>query len=189
MLTVRWMCVETKPHPLTNQRIFTKAIYSQLFYFDLVLWICMPLVCAYVGSLVSCWNCWSATTRSLVLRFRSTSKSWSGTSSTLTSTQYSLTAARRSSTSSSTRPARWCDVLCRKCFLARCFADLGSQGIGRVTVTVTELLVICHPSGCTVASSVVIVVVVVVGVCNCSQMRTSKCTCLIFGVSIGLDPS
>jgi len=36
------------------------------------------------------------------------------------------------------------------------------------------------------ASSVV--GVVVVGVCNRSQMRTSKCTCLIFGVSIGLDP-
>jgi len=31
-------------------------------------------------------------------------------------------------------------------------------------------------------------VVVVVGVCNRSQRRTSKCTCLIFGVSIGLDP-
>jgi len=30
--------------------------------------------------------------------------------------------------------------------------------------------------------------VVVVGIFNCSQMRTSKCTCLIFGVSIGLDP-
>jgi len=39
-----------------------------------------------------------------------------------------------------------------------------------------------------VASGVVVVVVVVV-VCNRSQMRTSKCTCLIFGVSIGLDPS
>jgi len=39
---------------------------------------------------------------------------------------------------------------------------------------------ICHPSGCTVVSGVVVVVVVVVGVC--------KCTCLIFGVSIGLDP-
>jgi len=37
-----------------------------------------------------------------------------------------------------------------------------------------------------VASGVVGVVVVVV--CNHSQMRTSKCTCLIFGVSIGLDP-
>jgi len=34
-----------------------------------------------------------------------------------------------------------------------------------------------------VASSVVGVVV-----CNRSQMRTSKCTCLIFGVSIDLDP-
>ena len=34
-----------------------------------------------------------------------------------------------------------------------------------------------------------IVGVVVVVVCNCSQMRTSKCTYLIFGVSIGLNPS
>jgi len=51
------------------------------------------------------------------------------------------------------------------------------------------LLAICRrPSGCTVASGVVGVVVIVVGVCNRSQMRTSKCTCLIFGVSIGLDP-
>jgi len=32
------------------------------------------------------------------------------------------------------------------------------------------------------------VVGVVVDVCNRSQMRTSKCKCLIFGVSIGLDP-
>jgi len=54
-------------------------------------------------------------------------------------------------------------------------------------------LAICRPSGCTVASGVVgvgvvvVVVVVVVGVCNCSQMRTSKCTCSIFGVIIGLD--
>ena len=47
------------------------------------------------------------------------------------------------------------------------------------------LLAICRPSGCTVVSG--IVVVVVVGVCNHSQMRTSKCTCLIFGVNIGLD--
>ena len=51
----------------------------------------------------------------------------------------------------------------------------------------TALLVICRPSGCTVAYGVVVVVVVVV-VCNRSQMRTSKCTCLIFGVSICLDP-
>jgi len=43
-------------------------------------------------------------------------------------------------------------------------------------------LAICRPSGCTVASGVV-----VVGVCNRSQMRTGKCTCLIFGVSVGLD--
>jgi len=52
-------------------------------------------------------------------------------------------------------------------------------------------LAICRPSGCTVASGVVgvgVVVVVVVGVCNRSQMRTSKYTCLIFGMSIGLDP-
>jgi len=48
----------------------------------------------------------------------------------------------------------------------------------------------CRPSGCTVASGVGVVVVVVVGggVCNRSQMKTSKCTCLIFGVSIGVDP-
>ena len=41
----------------------------------------------------------------------------------------------------------------------------------------------CHPSGCTVASGVVRVVG---GVSNCSQMRTSNCKCLIFGVSIGI---
>ena len=53
-------------------------------------------------------------------------------------------------------------------------------------LTVRSLLAICRPSGCTVASGVVgIGVVVVVGVRNISQMRTSKCTCLIFGVSIG----
>ena len=47
---------------------------------------------------------------------------------------------------------------------------------------------ICRPSGCTVASGVVVVgvVVVVVGICNRSQMRTSKCSCLIFAVSIGV---
>ena len=46
----------------------------------------------------------------------------------------------------------------------------------------TVSLAICRPSGCTVPSAVVsvfIVVVIVVGVCNHSQMRTSKCTCLI----------
>jgi len=53
----------------------------------------------------------------------------------------------------------------------------------------STLLAICRPSGCTVVSGVVVVVVIVgVGVCNRSQMRTSKCTCLIFGVNIGLDP-
>jgi len=53
-----------------------------------------------------------------------------------------------------------------------------------------SLLAIYSPTGCTVVSGVGVVVVVVVsggGVCNRSQMRTSKCTCLIFGVSIGLD--
>jgi len=50
-----------------------------------------------------------------------------------------------------------------------------------------DLLAICRPNGCTVVSGV-IGVVVVVGVCNRSQMRTSKCTCLIFSVSVGLDP-
>jgi len=53
------------------------------------------------------------------------------------------------------------------------------------------LLAICHHSCCTVASGVVgvvVVVVVVVGDCNRSEMRASKCACLIFGVSIGLDP-
>jgi len=39
-----------------------------------------------------------------------------------------------------------------------------------------------------VVVGVVVVFVVGGGVCNRSQMRTSKCTCLIFGVSIGLDP-
>jgi len=43
------------------------------------------------------------------------------------------------------------------------------------------LLAICHPSGCTVVSGIV----VVVGICNLSQMRTSKCTCLIFGLDPG----
>ena len=52
--------------------------------------------------------------------------------------------------------------------------------------TSTSSLAICHPSVCTVVSGIIIVVVV--GVCNCSQMRTSKCACLIFGGSTGLDP-
>jgi len=55
-----------------------------------------------------------------------------------------------------------------------------------IIVVIILYFILCRPSGCTVVSGVI--VVVVVGVCNHSQMRTSKCTCLIFGVSIGLDP-
>jgi len=57
-----------------------------------------------------------------------------------------------------------------------------------------DWLAICRPSDCTVASGIVVVVVVVVvvggggGIWNYSQMRTSNVH-LIFGVSIGLDPS
>jgi len=61
---------------------------------------------------------------------------------------------------------------------------------GSVICVVLSLLAICHPSGCTVVSGIVVVVVVVVGggdVCNRSQMKTSKCTCLIFDMCIGLD--
>jgi len=52
------------------------------------------------------------------------------------------------------------------------------------------LLVICCPSDRTVACGIVgiVVVVVISGVCNRCQMRTIKCRCLIFGMSIGLDP-
>jgi len=54
-----------------------------------------------------------------------------------------------------------------------------SSYASRQTDKQTCSLVMCRPSGCTVASGIV---VVVVGVCNCSQTRTSKCrpTCLIF---------
>ena len=52
----------------------------------------------------------------------------------------------------------------------------------------TYLLAICRHNGCTVASGVVVVSVVFFGDCNRSQMRTGKCACLIFGVSIGFDP-
>ena len=50
---------------------------------------------------------------------------------------------------------------------------------------------IAGPSDRIVASGAVGVSVVVVGVCNRSQMRTgtSKYTCVIFAVSIGLDLS
>jgi len=54
------------------------------------------------------------------------------------------------------------------------------------TEDVAASLAIClySPSDRTVASGVV-----GVGNYNHSQMRTSKCTCVIFGVSIGLDLS
>jgi len=67
-------------------------------------------------------------------------------------------------------------------------ASIASHDITIITIT---LLAISRPSGCTVASGVVVVgvvVVVVVGVYNRSQMRTSKCACLIFDVSVDLDP-
>ena len=62
-----------------------------------------------------------------------------------------------------------------------------------IKVSDISLLAICRRSDCNVASVVVVVVIVVIVVVvvirNCSQMRTSECACLIFGVSIGLDPS
>jgi len=63
-----------------------------------------------------------------------------------------------------------------------------AAGVGLHDVRLLRFLVggMSPYSGCTVVSGVV--VVVVGGVCNRSHMRTSKCTCLIFGVSIGLDP-
>ena len=56
--------------------------------------------------------------------------------------------------------------------------------------SITVALIIGDMSLYTVASGVVGVgvVVVVAGICNRSHMRTSTCTCLVFGVSIGLDP-
>jgi len=67
-----------------------------------------------------------------------------------------------------------------------CSGNVFLFGAGVVVYIV--LLAICRH---TVTSSVVVIIIIVVvsgGVCNCSQMRTSKCTCLTFGVSIGLDP-
>jgi len=65
-----------------------------------------------------------------------------------------------------------------------------------ISRAVNFLLAIClyRHSDRTVASGIVgivvgVVVIVVVGVCNCSRMRISKCTCVIFGVNIGLDAS
>jgi len=63
------------------------------------------------------------------------------------------------------------------------YRDYGYHGPKSTGSQLSALLAICRPSGCTVVSSIV-----VVGVCNRSQVRTSKCTCLIFGVSIDLDP-
>jgi len=53
----------------------------------------------------------------------------------------------------------------------------GSDAIWLESKVRHGLLAICCPSSCPVASEVVVVgvVVVVVGVCNLSQMRTSKC--------------
>ena len=61
-------------------------------------------------------------------------------------------------------------------------------------ILLIALLAICRPNDRNVAYGivgiiVVVVVIIIVGICNRSKMRTSKCTCLIFGVSIGLDPS
>ena len=58
--------------------------------------------------------------------------------------------------------------------------------VTHMVLPLSLFLAICCPSGCTVVFGVV--VVVVGGVCNCSQMRTIKCTCLISGVSIDNDP-
>jgi len=54
-------------------------------------------------------------------------------------------------------------------------------------IVVKVLLVVClyRPGDRTVASGIV---VIIVGICNHSRMKTSKSTCAIFGVSIGLDP-
>ena len=80
----------------------------------------------------------------------------------------------------------------RSLSLSLCLSLSSRTITGTVSSEQIVLLAICRLSGGTLASGVVgvvvVVVVVVVGVCNGSQMRTSKCTCLIFGVSIGLDP-
>ena len=72
------------------------------------------------------------------------------------------------------------------CFEPNDFVKLSFHAPAYTICPAICLLSICRPSGCTVASGVV--GVVVVGVYNRSQMRNSKCTCLIFGVSIDLDP-
>ena len=79
--------------------------------------------------------------------------------------------------------------LCTKCHIVPdLHGILADLFVGAITLAWQKKrshysLAICRPSGCTAASCVV---VVVVGVCNRSQTRTSKCTCLIFGVSLYL---
>ena len=61
---------------------------------------------------------------------------------------------------------------------------LSADSADEVWLFLVLYLAIYHPSGCIMVSGIVIVVVGG-GICNRSQMRTNKCTCLIFGVSIG----
>ena len=71
----------------------------------------------------------------------------------------------------------------------RQFVDISVNSSVKRYTNFYTLLAICRPSDRTGVVGVVVVIVVVgVGVCNRSQMRTSKCTCLFFGMSIGLDP-
>ena len=62
----------------------------------------------------------------------------------------------------------------------------GRGGMVEVLVIIqySALIGNMSPSGCTVVSGIV---GFIISICNRSQMRTSKCACLIFGVSIGLD--
>jgi len=55
-------------------------------------------------------------------------------------------------------------------FCIREIENCKQTSVGPTFVVSSSLLAICRPSGCTVASGVV----VVVDVCNRSQMRTSK---------------
>jgi len=78
------------------------------------------------------------------------------------------------------------------CLTGACWATafLSSVASQLAAFSIIILLAICRHSGCTLLSGIVGVVIIVgvIGVCNRSQMKTSKCTCLIFGVSIDLDP-
>jgi len=71
------------------------------------------------------------------------------------------------------------------------FLTIGHRRRPNLVVSVEFiLLVICGPNDRTVVSGVVgVIVVIVIGICNHSQMRTSICTCVIFGVNIGGHPS